>query len=119
MDLVELRNALVADQPDGYAGMTAAERKALLQSSTDRPGMLRLPLNPRHVHFDPSLANLRLLGDKQNETREEKPAKSKRKTSGSDELARNKTQARAKAIKMLGEARALGVPLPDERALKS
>ena len=119
VDLVDLRNALVADQPDGYAGMTAAERKALLQSSTDRPGMLRLPLNPHHVHFDPSLANLRLLGDKQSEPREEKPAKSKRKTSGSDELAHNKTQARAKAIKMLGEARALGVPLPDDKALKS
>jgi hypothetical protein len=119
VDLVELRNALVADQPDGYAGMTAAERKALLQSSTDRPGMLRLPLNPRHVHFDPSLANLRLLGDKQSEPREAKPAKSKRKTSGSDELAHNKAQARAKAIKMLAEARALGVPLPDDKSLKS
>jgi hypothetical protein len=35
------------------------------------------------------------------------------------ELAHNKTQARAKAIKMLGEARALGVPLPDDKALKS
>ena len=81
VDLVELRNALVADQPDGYANMTAAERKALLQSSTDRPGMLRLPLNPAPPPFDPSLANLRLLGDKQSEPREEKPAKGKRKTS--------------------------------------
>lgn len=119
VDLVDVRNALVADQPDGYAGMTAAERKALLQSSTDRPGMLRLPLNPRHVHFHPSLANLRLLGDKQNEPREEKPAKGKRRTSDSGEFARNKTQARARAIKMLGEARALGVPLPDDATLKS
>lgn len=119
VDLVDLRNALVADQPDGYANMTAAERKALLQSSTDRPGMLRLPLNPHHVRFDLSLANLRLIGDKQNEPREEKPSKGKRKTSNSEELERNKTQARAKAIKMLGEARALGVPLPDDKALKS
>jgi hypothetical protein len=99
--------------------MTVAERKALVQSSTDRPGLLRLPLNPRHIRFDPSLKDVRLLGDKQNEPRTPATGKSKRKTSGSDDLARNKTQARAKALKMLGEARKLGVPLPEESVLKS
>ena len=120
-DLVDLRNAFIADQPDGFAGMTVAERKALVQSSTDRPGLLRLPLNPRHIRFDPSLKDVRLLGDQQNEPRAPAAGKSKgqRKTSGSDELARNKTQARAKALKMFGEARKLGVPLPEESVLKS
>ena len=118
-DLVDLRNAFIADQPDGFAGMTVAERKALVQSSTDRPGLLRLPLNPRHIHFDPSLKDVRLLGDKQNEPRAPATGKGKRRTSGSDELARNKTQARAKALKMFGEARKLGVPLPEESVLKS
>lgn len=117
--LVDLRKALVADQDD-FAGMSAAERKALLQSSPDHPKALRLPLNPRHVRFDPSLANLRLLGDKQNEPREEKSAKAKaRKTEGSKILEDNMRLARDQAIKIFGRARALGVPLPDERALKS
>jgi hypothetical protein len=118
-DLGDLRTAFVGDQPDGFAGMTAAERKALVQSSSDRPGLLRLPLNPRHIRFDPSLKEVRLLGDKQNEPRAPASSKGKRKTSGSDELARNKTQARAKALKMYGEARKLGVPLPEESVLKT
>lgn len=119
VDLVELRNALVAEQPDGFAGMTAVERKALVQASKDRPGLLRLPLNPRHIRFDPSLENLRLLGDQQNEPRA--PAKGKRTktTPGSSEFTRNKAQARAKVLKMLSEARKLGVPLPEESALRS
>ena len=117
-DLVDLRNALVADQPDGYAGLTAAERKALVQSSTDKPGLLRLALHPRHIRFDPSLELVRLLGDQQNEPR--KPAKgAKRKTKGADDFAHQKTQTRAKALKMFGEARKLGVPLPEESVLKS
>lgn len=117
-DLVDLRDALVADQPDGYAGLSAAERKALVQSSTDRPGLLRLPLNPRHIRFDPSLQAVRLLGDQQNEPRE--PAKGgKRKTKGADDFARQKAQTRAKALKMFGEARKLGVLLPEESVLKS
>jgi len=118
-DLGDLRTAFIGDQPDGFAGMTAAERKALVQSSPDRLGLLRLPLNPRHIRFDASLKDVRLLGDKQNEPRAPGSGKSKRKTSGSDELARNKTQARAKALKMFGEARKLGVPLPEESVLKS
>ena len=117
-DLVDLRNALVVDQPDGYAGLTAAERKALVQSSTDKPGLLRLPLNPRHIRFDPSLKDVRLLGDQQNEPRELAKG-GKRKTKGADDLARQKAQTRAKALKMFGEARKLGVPLPEESVLKS
>lgn len=118
MDLVDLRNALVADQHDGYAGMTIAERKVLVQMSTDRPGLLRLPLNPRHIRFDPSLKEVRLLGDQQNEPRE--PAKGgKRKTKGADDFAQQKAQTRAKALKMFDEARKLGVPLPEESVLKS
>ena len=117
--LVDMRKALVADQDD-FAGMSAAERKALLQSSPDHPKALRLPLNPRHVHFDPSLANLRLLGDKQNEPSVENSAKAKaRKTEGSKILEDNMRLARDQAIKIFGRARELGVPLPDERALKS
>jgi hypothetical protein len=117
-DLVELRSALVADQPDGYACMSVAERKALVQSSTDRPGYLRLALNPRHIRFDPSLKNVRLLGDQQNEPR--KPAKaSKRKTKGADDFARQKAMTRAKTLKMFSEARKLGVPLAEESVIKS
>lgn len=122
VDLVDLRKALVADQPDGYAGLAVAERKALVQSSPDRQGMLRLALHPRQIHFDPSLANLRLLGDEPDEA-EEKPAKgkakTKRKTSGSDDHAHAMAMARARTLKMLGQARTLGVPLPDDSAMKS
>jgi hypothetical protein len=117
-DLGDLRKAFLADQPDGFAGMTEAERKALLQSSADKPGLLRLPLQPRHIRFDESLRNLRLLGDKQTEPRSPSKKAARKATSGSAELARNQTQAKAKALKMLGEARKLGVPLPIDSELR-
>ena len=118
VDLVHLRAALVGDGPDYLAGTTAAERKALIQTSTSRPGCLRLPLNPRHIHFDPSLERMRLLGELQTEAREPAAGK-KRKTSGSEEFAQQKTQTRAKVLKMLEAVRKHGVPVPEERVLKS
>jgi hypothetical protein len=119
VDLVDLRNALVADQPDGFAGMSIAERKALVQSSPDRPGFLRLPLNPHHIRFDASLKDVRLLGDQQNEPRSPEIGKGKRKTKGSDDFAHQKAQTRAKVLKMFEEVRGLGVPLPDASELRS
>jgi len=118
-DLAELRRAFHADQPDGFANLTEAERRALAQTSTDRPGMIRLPLHPRRIRFDPSLAELRLLGDKQTEPKPSATAaRTTKKSTGGEILARNQAQARAKALKMLGEARRLGVPLPDDDVLK-
>ena len=57
----------------------------------------------RHVHFDPSLANLRLLGDKQNEAARGEACQRNRKTKAATAGASTRRR-RAKAIKMFGEA---------------
>jgi len=114
-DLVELRRALV-DQPGGLAGLTEAERRALLQSSVDRPGLLRLALHPRNIRFDESLRGFRLLGERQTAPRGQAGGGRKAPVGGL-ELARNQGQARTRVLGMLAEARRLGAPLPAEAVL--
>lgn len=105
-DLVELRKALGATL-ESRVGLTEAELKALLHSSADRPGLLRLGLHPRNIRFDESLGRLRLLGDRFRVGR----------SGSSAELERNQALVRGKVLRMLAEARRLGAPLPENTAL--
>lgn len=116
-ELVEFRKAVV-EQPGGLAGLTEAERKALLQSSVDRPGLLRLALHPRNIHLDESLRGFQLLGERQTAPRVRAGGGRTREAQGGGlELARNQGQARTRVLGMLAEARRLGVPLPGEAEL--
>lgn len=108
-DVTDLRKAFVAEQDDGFASLTVEERRALVQSSTERPGLLRLPLHPLHIRFDESLRGLRFISDKQPEA-PPKPAKSAK-------LVRNQEQSRRCTLELLATARSLGVPLPSQEEL--
>ena len=114
-DLGELRKVL-SEPTDSFRGLTGAERKAVLQSSMDRPGLLRLALHPRNIRFDESLRGLRLLGERQTVPRV-RAGGGRKATAGGFELARNQTQARTRVLGMLAEARRLGAPLPDDKEM--
>ncbi|RMH00003.1 MAG: hypothetical protein D6705_01640 [Deltaproteobacteria bacterium] len=85
------------------------ERKALIKSSPKRDGTIRLAVHPRHVRFDPSLAHLELVGERQTRGKSGK----RRRTPGAADLAENLERGRHVALKLLADARKLGVPGPD------
>lgn len=125
VDLVELRKAFHHDLDADFAGLTLAERKELIQASSAHPGELRLALHPKHVRFDASLASLRLLGERSTTPKAGTDAKKKptkltaERSANAQTLAHNKSQARAKALKMFDYARKIGVALPSEAELVS
>jgi len=86
------------------------ELKALIKSSPSRDGTIRLAVHPRHVRFDASLADLQLVGEQQTRSK-----KSKRYlTPGAEQLADNLQKGKHVAVKLLADARKLGVPGPAE-----
>lgn len=79
---------------------------ALVKTSSDRSGMVRLAVHPSLVRFDASLARLRMVGEHQTRSK----SGDRRRTPGAAALEQNLARARQIATKLLAEARALGVP---------
>lgn len=114
--LGELRQTLLKDLPDDFARLSTEERRVLIGTSPRHIGCVRLALHPRNVHFDDSLRGLRLLGERQTDTREVAPARKKKavrkSTKGASALRDHQAQARSCTVRMLETARKAGAPLP-------
>ena len=59
-DLEALRRAMGSKT---YCALSQEERRALIKASPKRDGRIRLAIDPRHVHFDDSLAQLGFISD--------------------------------------------------------
>ena len=102
-DLEDLRKELgTYAHPD----LNEHERTALIKSSPKRDGTVRLAVLPHNIHFDPSLADLQLIGGLQTDDGKGK----RRKTPGVEKLKQNLAKGRLVAEKLLKDCRAHGVP---------
>lgn len=77
---------------------------ALIKTSPERDGGIRLAVDPHHIDLDPSLAELRLVGHKASEPRGRRgnPSQGERET--------DMAKAAESCRRLLREARRLGVP---------
>lgn len=120
--LGELRGSLYKDLPDDFARLSTEERKALIAASPRQSGYVRLALHPRSIRLDGSLRELRLLGERQTDAREDTPPGKKKQarksTKGASALRENQAQARACVVRMLDAARKAGAPLPTVMGLQ-
>lgn len=88
-----------------HQDLTEEERVALIRTSPDRSGMVRLAVHPSLLRFDASLSKLRLIGEHQTRSK----SGDRRRTPGAATLEQNLARARQVATKLLAEARRLGV----------
>lgn len=102
-ELSELRQALQSDGVPDFAGQELA---ALVKTSPRRDGTIRLAIDPRHIRFDESLANFRMIGELATKAKK----RSTRSTPAGEKLARDQASARTVCERLLAAARALGVP---------
>jgi hypothetical protein len=101
-DIEALRNELAkSPHPD----LTSAELRALIKTSPNRDGRIRLAAHPKRIRFDPSLAELTFVAGLQTHSRTGK----KRRTPGAERLEENLRQGLEVAEKLLKDARETGV----------
>jgi hypothetical protein len=102
-DLESLREELKKSRHPTFA---ASELKALIKSSPNRDGRIRLAVAPANIRFDPSLADLVMVGEQQTKGR----SGTRPSTPGSEKLAANLRQGAQVAGQLFDAARKLGVP---------
>jgi len=105
-DLEALRRAMGAKV---YGTLSPKERRALIKASPKRDGRIRLAIDPRHVHFDDSLAQLGFISDL--------PGTGSKKTAtpGSKAHAENMQHSRKISERLLKLARELGLANPIQK----
>ena len=99
-DLEALRRAMGSKT---YCALAQEERRALIKASPKRDGRIRLAIDPRHVYFDSSLAQLGFIS--------ELPGAGTKKaaTPGSKAHTQNMQQSRKISERLLKLARELGI----------
>ena len=101
-DIEALRNELAkSPHPD----LTSAELRALIKTSPNRDGRIRLAVHPRRIRFDPILAELTFVTDLGTRSMNGK----KRRTPGAEQLAENRRKGLKVAEKLLKDAHNTGV----------
>lgn len=106
-DIEALRSELGKSR---HPDLTPAELKALIKTSPNRDGRIRLAVHPRRIRFDPSLAQLTYVADLG--TRNMKG--NKRRTPGAKQLEENLRKGLKVAEMLLKAARETGM-LPFEQ----
>jgi hypothetical protein len=106
-DIEALRRELGKSQ---HPDLTPAELKALIKTSPNRDGRIRLAVQPRRMRFDPSLAQLTYIAHLG--TRNVKD--NKRPTPGAKQLEENCRKGLKVAEKLLKAARETGM-LPTDQ----
>jgi hypothetical protein len=101
-DIEALRNELAkSPHPD----LTSAELRALIKSSPNRDGRIRLAVHPRRIRFDPSLAKLTYIADLGTRNRKG----NMRRTPGAEQLEENRRKGLKVAERLLKAARQTGM----------
>jgi hypothetical protein len=101
-DIEALRSELTKSP---HPNLTPAELKALIKTSPIRDGRIRLAVHPRRIRFDPSLAELTFVADREARGMKGK----KRRTPGAEQLHENRRKGLTIAEKLLKAARETGV----------
>lgn len=101
-DIEALRSELGKSR---HPDLTPAELKALIKTSPNRDGRIRLAVHPRRIRFDPSLAQLIYIADLG--TRNMKG--NKRRTPGAKQLEENRRKGLQVAEMLLKAARDTGM----------
>ena len=104
-DIEALRKEL---EKSSHPDFGSEELRALIKSSPARDGRIRLAVHPRRIRFDPSLASLELIGERQTKSKRG----TRRRTPGTKKLEANLRQGAQVAGQLLAAARKLGVPVP-------
>ena len=104
-DIEALRNEL---EKSPHPDLTSAELRALIKTSPNRDGRIRLAVHPKRIRFDPSLAELTFVADLETRSRTCK----KRRTPGTVQLEENRRTGLTVAEQLLKAARKTGVLPP-------